>query len=57
MLGGGGDIDAGKLKQEYEAAKEENERLKKQIKELQALVFEDVPYIFLNYRNHQEAYC
>ena len=26
-----------------------------QIKELQSLVFEDVPYIFLNYRNHRTA--
>lgn len=32
MLGGGGEVDGGKLKQEYEQAKEENERLKKQIK-------------------------
>jgi len=31
-MGGGGEVDGGKLKKEYEAAKEENERLKKQIK-------------------------
>jgi hypothetical protein len=31
-LGGGGEVDGNKLKKEYEAAKEENERLKKQIK-------------------------
>ena len=34
MLGGGGEVDGGKLKQEYEAAKQQNERLKKQIKEV-----------------------
>jgi len=34
MLGGGGDVDGNKLKQEYEGAKEENERLKKQIQEV-----------------------
>lgn len=33
MLGGGGEVDGNKLKREYEEAKLENERLKKQIKD------------------------
>lgn len=38
MLGGGGEVDGGKLKKEYEAAKEENERLKKDIREIKEKV-------------------
>jgi ABC-type transport system substrate-binding protein len=34
---------------------EDPSKVQAQIKELQALVFEDVPYIFLNYRNHRTA--
>jgi len=30
--------------------------VQEQIKELQQLVFEDVPYIFVNYRNHRSAH-
>lgn len=41
MLGGGAEVDGGKLKREYEAAKEENERLKKQIREVK----EEVPNV------------
>ena len=38
MLGGSGDVDGGKLKRDYEAAKEENERLKKEIKDIKEKV-------------------
>jgi hypothetical protein len=34
MLGGGGDVDTEKIRKEYESAKEENERLKKQIEQV-----------------------
>jgi hypothetical protein len=43
MLGGGGETDGAKLKQEYEAAKQENERLKQQIKQFKAEVTIDPP--------------
>ena len=34
---------------------EDPSQVQAQIKEMQKLVFEDVPYIFLNYRNHRTA--
>ena len=34
---------------------EDPDAVRAQIKELQSLVFEDVPYVFLNYRNHRTA--
>ncbi len=38
MLGGGAEVDGGKLKRDYEVAKEENERLKKEIKDIKEKV-------------------
>jgi cell division protein FtsB len=43
MLGGGGESDGLKLKQEYEAAKLENERLKQQVKQFKEEVASYLP--------------